>query len=511
MPTILLLGFLLGVAMGSFFHITVSTLLVILAVSGICFVYRYFYLPRSELRSTTGVEESSRRILLVVTVFLFALSIGVGRMMVSSLYEESKLTQFEGKKIIATGIIVGEPDVRESNTKLTVRVSEVLFANATTSVTERVLVTVPLYPEFEYGDKVSVSVTLKQPDNIESDDGRIFDYRGYLRVRGIWYTGSFAQIQLLEKGHGSLVKTGLFKIKRAFTNSLHAVLPEPEVSLLGGLLLGAKQSLGKELLFEFQKTGTSHVVVLSGYNIAIVATSIITLLKFLPKNFSFSIGIVSIILFTMLSGGGASATRAAIMVIAVLFAKRFNRDFKASRVLGVTIILMLAPNPLLLVFDPSFQLSVLATIGLIFVSPLVSPYLSRIPEKLGTYIPLREIISTTIATQITVLPFLIYNTGLVSLVSLPVNVLILGTIPVTMFLGFITGIVGLISFWFSFIPAFFTYILLWYQLTIVHLGAILPFGSVTLPVFSPIILVLVYVIIFTKLYFVSRNQNFLRQ
>jgi competence protein ComEC len=194
----------------------------------------------------------------------------------------------------------------------------------------------------------------------------------------------------------------------------------------------------------------------------------------------------------MLSGGGASAVRAAIMVLVALFAKSFNRDYKANRVLGFTIVLMLAPNPLLLVFDPSFQLSILATIGLVFVSPILEPYFKNVSKKFG----LREILSTTIATQITVLPFLIYNTGIVSLLSIPVNVLILGTIPLTMFLGFITGIFGLVSFYLSITPAVFTYALLWYQLKVVDIGASLSFGAVSLPAFSLIYLVLIYSAIF---------------
>lgn len=179
------------------------------------------------------------------------------------------------------------------------------------------------------------------------------------------------------------------------------------------------------------------------------------------------------------------------MVLVALFAKKFNRDYKASRVFGFTVVLMLAPNPLLLAFDPSFQLSVLATIGLIFVTPHITPYLSWVTERFG----LQEIVSSTIATQITVLPYLIYNMGVLSLVSLPVNVLILGTIPLTMSLGFITGVLGLLSLYLSFIPAFFTYILLWYQLTVVHIGASIPFGALNLPAFSGIFVGIIYLVI----------------
>jgi competence protein ComEC len=464
-------GFIVGITLASFFHISLFFIIGLVVVSGAIFFYKYF------------VGEEQHTLLFVSVCVLLGVLCGVGRMYVSDLYATSHLESFVGKKVSAVGVIVAEPDVRETNTKLTVRLDEVGNGIATTSVREKVLVSVPIYPEYHYGDKVSLQLTLEEPENIESD-GRVFDYKGYLRVRGIWYTSRFATIHLVSSGHGAYIKTLLFTLKHKFTQALDNALPEPESSLMAGLLLGTKQSLGKDLLAEFQRTGTSHVVVLSGYNIAIVATSIMALLKFLPKNVSFSFGIVSIILFTILSGGGASAWRAAIMVLVALFAKKMNRDYKIGRVFAFTILLMLAPNPLLLVFDPSFQLSVLATIGIIFVSPLVAPYFVKVPERFG----LREIVSSTVATQVVVLPYLIYNTGILSLVSLPVNILILGTIPITMLLGFITGVVGLISLWLSFIPALFAYVLLWYQLTVVHFGAILPFGAVMLPAFSQIVL-----------------------
>ena len=476
-------GFIAGIAIGSFVPITLGFFLATLSVSLLFFGYRYF------------MTEENRQVLTLISFILLGILFGLGRMYVSDLYQESKLASFVDQRISAEGIIVGEPDVRENNTKLTIRLDKILVGTSTVSVRENVLITTSIYPEFSYGDKVKVNVKLEEPEEFETD-GRVFDYKGYLRVRGIWYTGSFAKVELISSGHGSVIKSLLFKIKHKFTDSINNALPQPESSLLSGLLLGSKQSLGKDLLSEFQKTGTSHIVVLSGYNIAIVAESIMDFLKFLPKNISFGFGALGIILFTILSGGTASAWRAAIMVLVALFAKKSNRDYKASRILGLTVVLMLAPNPLLLSFDPSFQLSVLATIGLIFVSPLISPYLTKVTEKFG----MREIVSATIATQITVLPYLIYNMGILSLVSLPVNVLILSTIPLTMLLGFITGLIGFISLYLSFIPAFFTYILLWYQLTIVHIGASLPFGALTLPAFSPIILILVYIGIFIGLY-----------
>jgi competence protein ComEC len=470
-------GFVTGIALGSLFNFDIWELFATFVFSLVCFAV--YYLNNEEIKEK----------LLYVAIFILFVTLGVGRVYVSNLYSESELSSFINKKVIVEGVVVAEPDVREKNTKLTIKVEKVFYNQETiTASGEKILATVPLYPEYNYGDRLRLNVSLEEPKEIESADGRTFDYGGYLRVRGIWYTSRFATAELLSSGNGNAIKTMLFKTKHVFTNSINQVLPEPQSSLLGGLLLGSKQSLGKDLLTDFQRTGVSHIVVLSGYNIAIVAESIINIFKFLPKNISFGFGALGIILFTMLSGGGASGVRASIMVLVALFAKHSNRDYKAGRILGFTIILMLTPNPLLLVFDPSFQLSILATIGIIFVSPIIEPYLKSVTEKFG----LREILSTTVATQITVLPFLIYNTGLLSIVSLPVNVLILGTIPVTMFLGFITGVFGLVSIYLAFIPAFFTYLLLLYQLKIVDIGSSISFGAVTLPAFSPILLIIIY-------------------
>lgn len=486
----LILGFIGGIVLGSIFPINVGFFVALVSLTLVFFVYRYF------------VDKNSRKVLNIILFVFLGVLFGVWRIMVSDLYSDSKLDEYVGKQINIEGIIVGEPDVRETNTKLTIGVRSVVSGTTTVSVREKILVTVPIYPEFSYGDKVRAKVVLEEPGEFETN-GRVFDYKGYLRVRGIWYTSRFTSVDFISGDHGSFIKTFLFKTKSKFTDSINDALPDPESNLLTGLLLGTKQSLGKELLTEFQKTGVSHIVVLSGYNIAIVAGSIMAFFKFLPKNMSFSFGAVSIILFTILSGGGASAWRAAIMVLVALFAKKFNRDYKASRVFGFTIVLMLAPNPLLLVFDPSFQLSVLATIGLIFVTPFITPYLLWITEKFG----LREIVSSTTATQVTVLPYLIYNMGLLSLVSLPVNVLILGTIPPTMSLGFITGVLGLFSVYLSFVPAFFTYILLWYQLKIVHIGASVPFGVLSLPAFSPVLLILAYLILIIVLKYLRDQKN----
>jgi competence protein ComEC len=473
----IIFGFIAGIWIGSITPATMSVIGAFFILAIILWVYKIVVKPEQQ------------KVIACIIFLLCGIGCGLSRVYLSNLYEPSKLEQFVNQKIKTEGIIVAEPDVREDSTKLTIKLSTIFIASSTVPVSEKILVTVPLYPEYHYGDKVSLFIKLEEPKQIESDDGRVFNYKNYLRVRGVWYTSRFGSIHLLSSGHGSLIKNTLFSVKGAFTTALNRVIPQPESSLMAGLLLGTKQSLGKDLLGEFSRAGVSHVVVLSGYNIAIVAESIIALFSFLPATFAFVFGCIGIILFTMLAGGGASAWRAAIMVLVALWARQTGREYQVGRALGFAIIIMLAHNPLLLVFDPSFQLSILATIGIVFISPILAPYFTNITEKYG----LREIVSSTIATQVTVLPYLIYSTGVLSFVSLPVNVLILGTIPTTMFFGFLTGVVGLVSMYLSFIPALFSYVLLWYQLQIVDIGATLPYGAISLPAFSWIFVVFIYV------------------
>src|SRR5690606_11317679 len=110
------------------------------------------------------------------------------------------------------------------------------------------------------------------------------------------------------------------------------------------------------------------------------------------------------------------------------------------RLLVVTAVVMLIHNPLILRYDPSFQLSFLATIGLIYVSPLFERLLTnRIPSR-----TIREIVVGTLATYVFVLPLLLYMTGEMSVVSLPANLLVLPVVPVLMATGFLVFIMAMV-------------------------------------------------------------------
>lgn len=212
-----------------------------------------------------------------------------------------------------------------------------------------------------------------------------------------------------------------------------------------------------------------------------------------------SASIIGIILFVLMTGTEATVVRAALMVLVVIAAKLFGRAYSAPRALLTAAFLMILHNPKILVFDPSFQLSFLATCGLIYLSPVFEKFLKRL-----SWASMRAVFATTLATQITVLPFLIYSMGDVSLVSLPANVLTLLFIPITMLVGFTATIVAYLSSVVAWPLSYVAHLLLSWILGVSHYLGNLSFASISVPLFPFWIVIIIYLII---IIFVRRWQN----
>src|SRR5262249_27200281 len=155
-----------------------------------------------------------------------------------------------------------------------------------------------------------------------------------------------------------------------------------------------------------------QIVVLSGYNVMIVAETVRRVFGFLPKSFSISLGALSVALFVLAAGAGSAALRAGVMALIALYARATGRTYDAFRALIAALALMLLWNPLLLAYDPGLELSALATVGLILGTSLIEPKLGWLRSAM-----LRDVVATTLAAQIAVLPLLLWQTGNLSLIS----------------------------------------------------------------------------------------------
>ncbi|MEX2341273.1 MAG: ComEC/Rec2 family competence protein, partial [Candidatus Paceibacterota bacterium] len=299
----------------------------------------------------------------------------------------------------------------------------------------------------------------------------------------------------------------LYSFKHSFMLNIERLIPEPQVGLGEGLLLGVKRALGEDLERTFRQTGIIHIVVLSGYNVMIVVTFILFILgAIFGRRLSSVFGIIGIILFALLVGLGATVVRASLMASLLLVMGFTGRIYLAIRGLFLAGALMVIWNPYSLVFDIGFQLSFLATLGLILFSPYLSKQLSIVPNLIG----MREFVVATLATQLFVLPLLLYQMGEFSVVAVIVNVMVLPMVAVAMLLTFLTGIISFLSSSLALPFAYVAHLSLSYIIIIAEWFGALSFAAFSVPPFSVWFVPLGYAAIAGLLWQLNREPNTLK-
>lgn len=268
-----------------------------------------------------------------------------------------------------------------------------------------------------------------------------------------------------------------------FLSLFQAYLPEPESSLLSGMIFGAKQGFSREFYQALITTGTIHVVALSGTNITILINLLSKLTLPLGRKAGSIISIVGIIAFILFVGPSPSVVRAGLMGGLTLISIYLGRQSSAllSLILVAGIMLGIEPK---LISNLSFQLSFLATLGIL----LFAPQAGYPPGERGLYSSLyfdikqgmKENFRTTIAAQIMTLPVLVFAFGRVSLVAPLTNILIGWTITPLMFLGLGIAVIGTIYLPLGQILSWICYPLLWYFVKAVEMTSKIPWASVTI-------------------------------
>lgn len=398
------------------------------------------------------------------------------------------------EKIELSGVICDDPQPKETSQRFCLEVED---------ASQKILVVSERYPEFSYGDELRIKGKLELPENFESyEGGPEFDYISYLAKDGLRYVMYRPDIEKIGEGKGSRVMEFFISSKASFVRRIEEFFVEPQSSLLSGILIGEKGSLPKDVIDDFKISGLQHILVLSGYNVTIVAESFMKMFSFMPVALGRGFGAVSIIFFALFTGASATTIRASIMALIVLLSRSTARTYDISRALVVAAFFMVLHNPMILMFDVSFQLSFIATLGLIYVAPLVNDRLGWVTEKLN----MREILSSSIGTQVLVVPFLMHIMGSVSLISLVTNLFVLPTIPFSMLAGFVTVATSLISDTTATIISWIAQVPLSYILFIADLSAKIPFASLNITM-STFMLIISYAFIILLLTIAWKKKN----
>lgn len=368
------------------------------------------------------------------------------------------------------GLVTDDPDVRDTYTNLRVEVTRLEVGGRWLPVTGLVQVTVPRYPVVRYGDFLEITGRLEDAPVFED-----FSYRDYLARQGVYAVMRHPRVTIVARHQGNIALSLIYALKQRAKEVIAAALTEPHAGLLMGILLGVKTALPKDLSRDLQMVGLTHIVVVSGFNLTIIAGAIQRALgKWLGPMGTFWASLAGIIAFTVMVGGSAAVVRAAIMVSLALLASTLGRQNDALNALGLAAAAMVAVSPTQL-WDVGFQLSVAATAGLILISPLLEGWLRFLPDLL------RPNLAVALAAQLATMPIILVNFQRVSLISPLANLAVLWAIPWLMLCGAL--VIGIGFFWTegAFFAGWAAWVVSTYVVEAVHRLAAIPWASVAVP------------------------------
>ncbi len=410
------------------------------------------------------------------------------------------------------GVIAGDPDIRDKSTRLTIAIEEIHLGTGWREVEGTALVTVPRYPEYDYGDLVSITGELQTPPRLDD-----FDYKGYLAHQGIYATVYYPGIEVLEKGHGSPLLAWIYDLRGSLAQTLAEVLPEPQASLAQGILLGMRGNIPEDLSSDFTRSGTAHILAISGLNLAIMAGILVSLgLWLFGRRHYLYIWIAFVIIwfYTIITGMNPPVVRGAIMASMFLFAEALGRQRSGMAALAFTAAVMVGISPYIL-GDASFQLSFLAMAGLIFILPVLRDAGRRlITARLGdegfvisTLNVIIDSMSATLAAIIAVWPLIAYYFGIFSLVGPLATFLLTPVLPVIIILGSLTMLLGLASIAMAQFFGWLVWPFLSYMILVVSgLGAP-AISSIEVSWMNPVFIVCYYVVLAALIWLHSRWQK----
>jgi competence protein ComEC len=379
---------------------------------------------------------------------------------------DDPLVTHHGQSVIVEGLIVDEPDVRATHVNLRIRPQRVVASGSETRFVNRsplqssplqssplqssplLLIRADKSTTWRYGEAIRAFGIIDAPF-ISAE----FDYRAYLARKGIatWMPRP-DRVEAVEPNRGNPFWANLYALKDALRRASQRIMPSPESALLNGILIGDDNEIPPHVQEAFRRTGTSHIVAISGFNVSIVIALVVPMLsRLLNKRRAALVAIPAIVLYVLLVGASASVVRAGVMAILALIGQLLWRRGFTLNTLCAAAFIMLLIDPQTL-FDAGFQLSFAATLGLVLYSDKLESALHRSlantlrSERMQKLVgALSGLILVTLAAQITTLPLLLNYFNQLSLVTLPANVLVLPLQPPAMILGAAASVFGAIT------------------------------------------------------------------
>ncbi len=381
--------------------------------------------------STFGLRKYSSRFLLghpaknlaLLTLFIAGFSFAGVRVHLREVAKPiNHIEHYPGTPVQFRAIVDRPPSESASRTQIPLKLVESDAPVGQPGSGKLLLVLNNIGADFQYGDLLRIEGKMTVYDNRTIDSyGAWLDRSGY---SGIIFN---PETQLILSGQGNPLLSWIFKIRAVCLERVYRLFPKPESALMAGVLFGDESQIPTDVEKAFQRTGTAHIIAISGMNFSVLVWVLLALLSIFPKRWWLPLSLIPFIVFyTIMTGAKAAIVRAAIMCAFALVAKSIGRTRSGVDSLLLSALLMGMHNPAILP-DVGFQLSFFATLGILqFNGPLTALAVKMLPEKGKVQVlkALQEMLITTLSAQIFTTWIIAAAFRQFSLASLPANILI---------------------------------------------------------------------------------------
>ena len=433
-----------------------------------------------------------KKLLITGALIILALLGGIIRYQAAIPVVNANSVQFYNDKatVELKGTVSRAPDVRDSSTHLYLSGIEMKTADGWQKLNGEMLIFVPRFPVYNYGDELLLKGKPATPQAIDN-----FDYKGYLANQGIYSIMLSPQTYLIGTGKGFRPLAWVYALRNRLSEAMAATIPEPQASVAQGMILGIRSNITPELQNNFIRSGTMYILVISGSQFNIVAGILLaTGIWLFGKRRFFYIwpALASIWIYALLTGMGPPAIRAAVMVSIFLFADLLGRQKSAMTAIGFAAAVMAAITPKIL-GDASFQLTFLSVAGIALITPRLQTWGKKIiADKLGeegffvkTVNWMADSLCVTLGVTIAIWPLLVYYFGIFSMVSPLASLLVLPALPFLLGSGTLAAVFGIFLVPVGQIVGWLAWLTASYMLAIINSFAKLNFAAINVGIISP--------------------------
>ena len=418
--------------------------------------------------------------ILIITFVIFLGIFGI-QIQQYTAHTENHISQFIDKgKLSIEGIVIDNPILYPDKIVLVVRCIRIVRDKHYRQVSGNIRLAVSSDSNFQYGDFIRFHTSLKKIQSFQNPGG--FNYERYMNLQGIYASGFVANnsnIVVLRPNTASSIRLKLETFRLYLKNIIYRNASTPQREIIEAMTIGNQNSIPADVRDNFNKTGTSHILSISGLHIGMVAVTTFFIFSLILKRSEYlmlrfniiklasAAAFLMVLTYALIAGLGVTVIRSALMALVFLWALFLDRQKDIFNTLALTalVILVISPDAL---FDISFQLSFMSVLAIIYIVPRFSNFSFRLFESMPLWRQkiIRHMflsVLVCIAATLGTIPLIIFYFNRVSAITIIANLItvpLLGTIALVFSMAFVLSAFfsPLIAGFFIKIASFFTQI-----------------------------------------------------